>query len=78
MHETDVLESEVLDLNRFKERDRFFRRAKFVDREHDGFRGTLAVGEAGESWWDGVLHQERHRGQGDRRKKVGKSAGTLL
>ncbi|CAK0792870.1 unnamed protein product, partial [Prorocentrum cordatum] len=44
--ETDISADEVHDLCRFRGRARFSRREKFVEREHDGFKGSLAIGDA--------------------------------
>ncbi|CAK0871325.1 unnamed protein product, partial [Prorocentrum cordatum] len=47
---TDISADEVHDLCRFRERAGFSRRGKFVERGRDGFRGSLAIGDAGVGW----------------------------
>ena len=73
--ETDTTPEEVHDLCRFRERARFSRREKFVEREHDGFRGSLAVGDAGEGWWDGLLERAKPRGPVPERCRVEVDSG---
>ncbi|CAK0843092.1 unnamed protein product [Prorocentrum cordatum] len=73
--ETDISADEVHDLSRFRGRARFSRREKFVEREHDGFRGSLAIGDAGGVWWDGLLERARPRGPVPERSRVEVDSG---
>ncbi|CAK0812001.1 unnamed protein product, partial [Prorocentrum cordatum] len=73
--ETDARPGEVRNLCRFRERARFSRREKFVEREHDGFKGSMAIGDAGEGWWDGLLERSRARGPVPERCRVEVDSG---
>ncbi|CAK0848361.1 unnamed protein product, partial [Prorocentrum cordatum] len=73
--ETDATPDEAHDLCRCREGARLSKREKFVERERDGFRCPLAIGDAGEGFWDGLLERARPRDRAPERCRVEVDSG---
>ncbi|CAK0795784.1 unnamed protein product, partial [Prorocentrum cordatum] len=73
--ETDTTPDEVHEFCRRRERACCSRRERFVEREHDGFKGSLAIGDASEGWRDGQLERARPRGPVPERCRVEVDSG---
>lgn len=61
IYETGVSAPCLRDLTRYRERSRFATREKFVDREHDGYRGTMAGPGVEPDFVEGIIALPRGR-----------------
>ena len=74
--ETDASAEELDEILLHRERSRFQVREKYVERDHDGFKGMMAGVDNEGALFDSELQLERHRGRAAPRPREEKETGV--